>query len=204
MSEWRLFDEGTVPAWTTREWYADRDRAPHVDQDVHHGRLVLAADMARQAIRDVQPDVRSLVDLGCGDGGLLWLLAHKAFTFAVNKWGYDLQQSNVVPAVAERGVDVRYGDVVAGEVEWGDIAVATEMLEHLVDPHAFVRRIAEHSRALVASSPFTERPGAAYEFHAWAWDLDGYRALLEQAGYRIVRHETVSMFQVILGVRDAT
>jgi 2-polyprenyl-3-methyl-5-hydroxy-6-metoxy-1,4-benzoquinol methylase len=195
---WRLFEEGTIPPWTTAEWYAGRDRAPHVDEAVHRGRLDIAARMVGHAAHEL--GLSTVVDLGCGDGGLLWLL--DKVRPPLDAWGYDLQQSNVRPAVAERGVDVRYGDVVAGEVEWGEIAVATEMLEHLVNPHAFVRRIAEHSRVLVASSPHTERPGNAYEFHTWAFDLEGYHELLEQAGFEVVAHETTGMFQVITGVRE--
>jgi 2-polyprenyl-3-methyl-5-hydroxy-6-metoxy-1,4-benzoquinol methylase len=198
VTAWRLFEEGTVPPWTTAEWYAGRDRAPHVDEAVHKDRLLLAARMVDDAARD--RGFPTLVDLGCGDGGLLWLLAQSLVPLD-RAWGYDLQQSNVAPGVKERHVDVRYGDVVNGEIEWGEIAVATEMLEHLVDPHAFVRRIAEHSRVLVASSPHTERPGNAYEFHTWAFDLEGYHELLEQAGYEVVAHETTGMFQVITGVR---
>lgn len=197
MTAWRLFEEGTIPPWTTAEWYAGRDRAPHVDEAVHRGRLDLAARMVRHAAHELE--LSTVVDLGCGDGGLLWLL--DKVRPPLDCWGYDLQQSNVGPAVAERGVDVRYGDVLWGEMEWGEIAVATEMLEHLVDPHAFVRRIAQHSRVLVASSPHTERPGNAYEFHTWAFDLAGYHELLEQAGFEVVAHETAGMFQVITGVR---
>ncbi|ANZ35221.1 hypothetical protein BBK82_03185 [Lentzea guizhouensis] len=197
MTAWRLFEEGTIPAWTTAEWYAGRDRAPHVDEAVHRDRLDIAARMVRHAAREL--GLSTVADLGCGDGGLLWLLDQ--VRPPLDAWGYDLQQSNVGPAVAERGVDVRYGDVVHGEVEWAEIAVATEMLEHLVDPHALVRRIAEHSRVLVASSPHTERPGNAYEFHTWAFDLEGYHDLLEQSGFEVVAHETTDMFQVITGVR---
>ncbi len=97
-------------------------------------------------------------------------------------------------------MDVHLGDAL-GDIEWGEIAVATEMLEHLVDPHDFVRRIAGHARALVCSSPWQERPGNAYEFHTWAWDFDGYRALIEQGGFHVVRHEAVGPFQVIAAVR---
>jgi hypothetical protein len=71
------------------------------------------------------------------------------------------------------------------------------MLEHLVDPHAFVRTIAENVQGLVCSSPWQERPGHAYEFHTWAWDFDGYRALVEQAGSTVQRHEAVGPFQVM-------
>jgi len=197
VTAWRLFEEGTIPPWTTAEWYAGRDRAPHVDEAVHRGRLDVAARMVRHAAHELE--LSTVVDLGCGDGGLLWLL--DKVRPPLDCWGYDLQQSNVGPAVAERGVDVRYGNVLWGEMEWGEIAVATEMLEHLVDPHEFVRRIAQHSRVLVASSPHTERHGNAYEFHTWAFDLEGYHELLEQAGFEVVAHETTGMFQVITGVR---
>jgi 2-polyprenyl-3-methyl-5-hydroxy-6-metoxy-1,4-benzoquinol methylase len=97
---------------------------------------------------------------------------------------------------------VRLGDVVAGEVEWGELAVCTEMIEHLLEPHEFVRRVGQHSKVIVASSPFTETDQSHYEFHLWAWSIDGYRALIEQAGYHVVRHETTAMFQVIMGVRE--
>lgn len=196
MAEWRLFDEDTVPAHTTAEWYAGRERAPHLDQELHKGRLLCAARLVDTV--QVQSGVRRVVDLGAGDGGLLYLLKHTPGRSYV-AWGYDLQQSNVDGAV-ERGVDVRLADVLTGPVEWGEIAVATEMLEHLIDPHRFVRHIAAHSPVLVASSPWTETGEAHYEFHTWAWDQVGYRALLEQAGYEIVAHETEGMFQVIAGV----
>jgi 2-polyprenyl-3-methyl-5-hydroxy-6-metoxy-1,4-benzoquinol methylase len=198
MTEWQLFEPGTVPECTTSAWYEGRERAPHVDQEAHRGRLVLAADMVRDAID--QYGVRSVVDLGCGDGGLLSLLQPYSFEHDVPMWGYDLQRSNVNPAVLERGVDVRYGDAVHGQVEWGELAVCTEFLEHLVTPHEFLAWVRSHARVIVASSPFTETGQSHYEFHTWAWDMPGYRALVEHAGFEVVRHETTSMFQVIQAV----
>jgi 2-polyprenyl-3-methyl-5-hydroxy-6-metoxy-1,4-benzoquinol methylase len=200
VTEWRLFPAGTVPEWTTAEWYAGRDTAPHIDQPAHRGRLELARDFALDATTTY--GCESVVDLGCGDGGLLSLIAERN-TDAV-LWGYDLQQSNVDAAHSTRGVaDVFYGDVVndPDSVEWADCAIATEMLEHLLDPHGFVQRVAENSRVVVASSPYTESDQAHYEFHTWAWDLDGYRALISHAGFQVVRHQTVDMFQVVMGVR---
>lgn len=204
MGEWRLFEEGTIPPHTTPEWYAGRDRAPHVDQAEHRGRLDIAAGFVEQLVRN--HNARDLVDLGAGDGGLLSLVAPLFAEVDGTAWGYDLQQSNVEGA-CERGVKVFYADVVGGSEgvpntpAAGAISVATEMLEHLVDPHGFVRRIARRSKWLVASSPFTERPGSAYEFHTWAWDLDGYRALVDQAGFEVWEQQTTSMFQVILAGR---
>lgn len=199
MTEWRLFLEGEIPHCTTPEFYEGRARAPHLEEGAHRDRLLLAADMVRDAVDRF--GVRSVVDLGCGDGGLLSLLQETSFERDVPMWGYDLQRTNVNPAVLERGVDVRYGDAVNGEVEWADLAVCTEFLEHLLSPHEFVRRIGAHSRVIVASSPFTETDQSHYEFHTWAFDMAGYRALVEQAGFHIERHETTAMFQVLMAVK---
>jgi hypothetical protein len=178
-----------VPEYCTPEWYAERETAPHVDQALHRPRLDLAAAMVNGLVDT------TVVDLGAGDGGLLTLLrpGHVA-------WGYDLQPSNV-EAAARRGVDVRYCDVLADPVLWGEVSVATEMIEHLLDPHAFVRRILVHSRYVVASSPWTETAEDHYGYHTWAWDHAGYRALFTDAGWRVALHDTTGMFQVLLAVR---
>lgn len=193
MGEWRLFDEGTIPEYTTAEWYLTRERAPHLEQDQHRGRLELTANLIRREVF-FRGRRMTLVDLGAGDGGLLSLLGG-----SVHGWGYDLAPANV-EAAKERRVDVRYGDVLTDPIQWGQIAVATEMLEHLVDPHGFVKAIAEHAEILVCSSPWTERPDNHYEFHTWAWDFDGYRAMVEDAGFVLRKHESTAAFQVILAV----
>lgn len=190
--EWRLFDEGTVPEYTRPGWYEGREHAPHLEQG-HRPRMGHAAAFIAEAA--FSRGFRTVVDLGAGDGGLLSLLG-PAFT----AHGYDLMPENVQAAKA-RGVDVRYGDVLTGDVEWADIAVCTEMLEHLVDPHGFLRSIPDSVKVLVCSSPRDERPGNAYEFHTWAFDMDGYRALVEQAGFTVQRHRAVDRFQVLLAVR---
>lgn len=190
MAEWRLFEEGTVPEYTTPEWYAGRESVPHLKQEGHRDRLIRSASFVARAAFGLPG--ANVVDLGAGDGGLLSLLGPR-----VKAWGYDLQDTNV-QAAKGRGVDVRHGDVVAGDIEWGRVAVATEMLEHLVDPHGFVKRIAEHSQFLVASSPRFETADDHYEFHTWAWDMRGYANLMYQGGFTIIRHEPVFGFQVLL------
>lgn len=189
--EVQFFEPGTVPEWTTPEWYAQRERAPHLEQDGHRDRLFLAADFVNSF--EMDPAAYTVSDMGCGDGGLLSLLTECFYC-----WGYDLQPSNVEGA-RERGVDVRLGNALTDDVEWGDVAVCTEVLEHLIDPHAFVRNIP--SRVLIASSPDGETLDQRYEFHTFGWDMDGYRALIEQGGYRVVRHESIG-FQVLMGVRE--
>jgi SAM-dependent methyltransferase len=196
--EARLFPEGTVPEYTTALWYEGRDSAPHVEEAAHRGRLDIAAkfinELAREHVAAGGP-LLQVVDLGCGDGGLLSLLDSNL----VRGWGYDLQMSNV-EASRKRGVDVRYGDVVEhfDLIDWGDLVVCTEFLEHLVAPEAFLQKVAGHARYVVASSPFTETLEDHYEFHCYAWDIDGYTDLLKRSGFISRRIETWSMFQVHL------
>ena len=188
MSEWRLWEGDEPPIYSTPEWYAERERAPHLEQyGGQRDRLILAAEW----INAVQPE--SVVDLGAGDGGLLSILDP-----GIKRWGYDLQPSNIEGA-KERGVDVRLGDFLNDPVDWAELAICTETIEHLVDPHAFVRQV--QSQMLLASSPALETNENHYEFHLWAWDVAGYKALLERGGYKVVKHRTISGFQVILGVR---
>lgn len=202
MAEWKLFDDDTVPEHTTVAWYGARERAPHLEQDDHKERLLEAAHLVDWAVTCMIPpsEAPTVVDLGCGDGGLLSLL--RSSHVPCRAWGYDLQPSNIQPAVDERGVDARYGDIWGPGIEWGAIAVATEVLEHLVAPHLFVARIAEHARILIASSPAFESADAHYPFHTWAWDKAGYVDLLSSGGFSVVKHEIVGGAQVVAGVRS--
>lgn len=201
--EYRLFD-GDVPAVSTYGFHEHRGRARHLEQDVHRPRLDKAANMVREAVSELRTGEHSLVtvsDLGCGDGGLLSLLS---VIPGVQAWGYDFQPSNAVGWL-ERRVVAEHADVFGADrelVDYGEVVVLTEVLEHLADPHGVVRRIAlqPQVRYLVASSPWTEHPGSHDECHCWCWDIDGYRALLEQGGFTMIRHETVGQFQVVLAV----
>lgn len=190
--QWKLFDGPTAHV-STAAFHAGRERAPHLEQPGHRERLVKAAELVRAA---VSLGARSVSDLGCGDGGLLSLLDTEA-------WGYDFAPANVA-GWAERGVTAELVDVFNGErdnVRLGDVAVVTEVLEHLTDPHEAVRWIATGSRWIVASSPWDEWPGHSDECHAWAFDRDGYRQLVEQGGYRVLQHTDSSRFQLVLGMQ---
>jgi 2-polyprenyl-3-methyl-5-hydroxy-6-metoxy-1,4-benzoquinol methylase len=187
---------GTFPF--TSGWYAERAHANHLEQEEHWGRMSTAAELAHEAV--ALYELRSIVDLGSGDGGMLALLAD----LKVPSWGYDLCPPNVAFAQTARHVRVRYADFLRDKIEWGDLAVCTEVLEHLEDPHGFVRRIAQHSRALVASSPSCESAAVHDPCHAWVWDMAGYRAMIEGAGFSVAKHVEVAggySFQVLLAAQ---
>lgn len=183
--EYRLRDD--YPS--TFEFHEHRERAPHLEQADHRIRINLAVKL----IRRVSPT--SVVDLGCGDGGLLSLIKD------IPSWGYDFQPSNA-EGWAERGVTasqldwVRYPD----RIEWAELAVATEILEHLADPHAAIDLIGDHCQYIVASSPFRERPGHSIPEHIWAWDELGYKQLIGRK-FKVITHRKAGWSQVILGRR---
>ena len=72
------------------------------------------------------------------------------------------------------------------------------MIEHLSGPHQFVNLVSQKSKYLIASSPWTESVENHYEYHAWAWDVEGYAHMLESNGWKVIRHETPGNFQVAL------
>lgn len=201
--EWKLF-EGDVAPFTDSEFYRDREAAHHLEQGGHTERLILAAEYVRFAADGLMGSIwgdiifePGIVDLGCGDGGLIQLLWSN---YGLKAWGYDMQPSNVEYARSVRNVDVRLTDFgTDSTIQYGEIAIMTEVLEHLTDPHGTLRNLP--SKYLIASSPFHETGDAHYEFHNWAFDDDGYDALLEQAGYTVIKHEHAWLNQVLLGVR---
>lgn len=199
MTEHRLFDPADPPDFFTDSWYDTRDHAPHLEQPVHATRMKDVAGVVISQVNEHPILIESVVDLGAGDGGMLSLVSARV---SVPCWGYDLQRTNVEYA-GVRGQDVRLGNFMGGSVEWGDLAIITECLEHLPDPHRTVRRIAQHSKVIVASSPVYETQDSHDACHAWVWNMDGYEALIEQGGYQVVDHfisdPTGYGFQVICG-----
>jgi hypothetical protein len=194
VGEWKLFT-GDTPHVSTYAFHEHRVRAPHLEQPHHRPRLEKAAELVHLAAAEIGDATVS--DLGCGDGGLLSLIH-------VAAWGYDWAPANEA-GWAERGVVASRLDVFGadrGKVLLGDIAVVTEVLEHLADPHEAVRWIGSVCPYIVASSPWTEHQWHHDECHAWAWDPDGYEALITQGGYTIRRHDLVGPFQVILGAKS--
>src|SRR5215831_18702300 len=146
MAEWKLFD-GDEPHVSTFAFHEHRERAPHLEQSVHQGRLNLARELVLVAAEWVRVARKfeagrrvTVVDLGCGDGGLLQLLGedHQIVT----AHGYDFQPSNV-NGWADRQVNATSLNVVEdwATVADADVYVITECLEHLARPHEMVRRI---------------------------------------------------------------
>lgn len=192
VTEWKLFT-GDVPYVSTLVFHADRERAPHLEQEHHRERLHTAAGMIAEASK-VSRD--TFTDLGCGDGGLLSLV-QEYFNLA---WGYDFAPANR-DGWKERGVTAYALDFTSdmNSSSLGQVIAMTEVLEHLARPHEMLARVHANpgTEALVCSSPWNENAESHDECHAWAWDADGYRDMIEEAGWTVREHVILPTFQVV-------
>jgi 2-polyprenyl-3-methyl-5-hydroxy-6-metoxy-1,4-benzoquinol methylase len=190
--EYRRFPPGESVV-STFEFHEHRERAPHLEQSAHRGRLLVAERMVRNYLFSYSKwkHVR-VTDLGCGDGGLLQLMLRPE----VDAIGYDFQPSNEA-GWRERGVNALACDftdfnIWVDVIRKADIYVMSEVLEHLEEPRTMVRRVANRGAALVASSPYHEHEGSIDGCHNWAWDVEGYQQMLTECGMKVVNTELVS------------
>lgn len=148
----------------------------------------------------LQPD--SVFDPACGDGSIV------AAADRVRPIGHaflaDVSEPNIDRLVRDRRTGWQYaiasietfidlpnqiGSAFYGDV---DVIVLTEILEHLVNPDVILAQAKQKARHLVASSP-EMRPGQVdgNPEHIWMFDADGYREMLEAAGWQVVQHTTL-------------
>lgn len=190
--EYKLFDQ---PHSHDKAFYENREVADHINQPNHRPRLLNTIDEIRQILSSDD----TVCDFGCGNGGLIREL-QTIVPENVKIWGYDLQPSNVRDAHKKGTNVVQYKDFVNEEVSYPTLAICTEVIEHLVDPHAFIRKLAEKGvKKVVASSPAYETPDFHAPFHLWIWTEDSYKKMFEDAGWVVDRHyETPERFQFIV------
>ena len=108
MTEWRLFDEATVPEFTTTEFFTRHPWVPPEHQAGHAERTAMVVTLVEQ-VQTERP--RTWSDIGCGDGALL----SRAGSTGERRWGYDAGTVNVMKATTA-GLDVRHADRNQGDI----------------------------------------------------------------------------------------
>lgn len=191
--EARLFDPLNPPEWLDPLWWVDQPHVNHVDNRVHQARLKSAADAAMKLSEELAG--ATICDIGSCDGGLLGLI-HNEF----RAFGYDVIEVSIDYGRKARGVDLRYGDVTGDDtLELAPVVVCTEMLEHLKDPHGFLKALRHREvEYAIFSSPHSETAEYHEWNHAWAWDREGYANMITDAGWTIVSHIDVEWSQQIV------
>jgi hypothetical protein len=180
-------------------FYKNLELADHINQDNHRPRLMQVLDyIVELASGDSNLNI---CDFGCGNGGLIREIENKL----PNKiWGYDLLPANVDDAHSKGNTrNISYKDFVTDEVglEYPDIAICTEVLEHLVDPDTFLKKLLNNNvQCIVASSPDYETPNYHAPFHLWVFNGDSYKEMFEQAGWKVILYHK-DFFQYIVALR---
>lgn len=207
MTEHRLFDPTDPPPWLDPEWWRDRPHCDHLGSPTgaHVARIEAAAETVVRLFMRENGAVTSAVDIGAGDGAVLERIRSRGGDIVEACWGYDIIAADVQYATEERRVNVTQANVLADfydhdgvPVEWADVVICTEVLEHMADPHGFLAKL--HARPevrfVVASSPWHEDTEEHEWNHAWAWDTVGYSKMFSAAGFNTREYREVEWSQV--------
>lgn len=179
------------------EWYKDRQAVDHINQIQHRPRLLNAIDLFDKIY--LGEGVDKVADFGCGNGGLM--REFQQHFPNVEIWGYDLCPDNVRDA-KEKGSDVELVDfVLESNLRYPQVVFCTEVLEHLVDPDAFLKKLLDNGvEYVIASSPNYETPTDHEEYHLWVFQGNSYADMFKEVGFDVWIHEK-SVFQFIVAKR---
>ena len=177
---YKFFDK---PKFHDRAFYDTRAHAPHIDQPNSSLRLHIAEGIISKLIRF--QNIKSIIELGCGDAGLLSRLASSFpnCTFT----GYDLMTTNIEYApIRTRGlknIKITLQDFTKINIPFYDLCIMTEVLEHLIDPDLIIAKI--KSKHLFCSSPIGEKTPHHDSTHLWGWDKEDFQRLFTASNWRI-------------------
>jgi 2-polyprenyl-3-methyl-5-hydroxy-6-metoxy-1,4-benzoquinol methylase len=189
----------TIPHSHDSEFYQDLELADHINQEGHRPRLLQVLDYIVSL--SSEDSNLTICDFGCGNGGLIREIESKL----PNKiWGYDLLPANVKDAHSKGNKNnIFYKDFITDKtnIKYPDIAICTEILEHLVNPDEFLTKLLNNNvQCVVASSPDYETPNYHAPFHLWVFNGDSYKEMFEQVGWKVILHHK-DFFQYIVALR---
>jgi SAM-dependent methyltransferase len=168
--------------------------------------------LSRKEIGTILPDrIGSVLEIGCGAGATMaWLRTIRPVDYAVG--------AEIVPQMAERARSV-FDEVIVGDIEAQllspdrkfDTVIALDVLEHLTDPWAMVRKLSlllKDDGVFLASLPHVgnwsvifplffrgrwdyQDEGLLDRTHLRFFDEPGARALFEGAQFRIEKLDYV-------------
>jgi 2-polyprenyl-3-methyl-5-hydroxy-6-metoxy-1,4-benzoquinol methylase len=176
------------------EWYLDREAADHINQPNHRSRLLKVQNYLLEILQ--QHPEYSICDFGCGNAGLIREIEIKVSN---EIWGYDLCPANIKDDNDKGSNNVYYLDFInEPTVKYPDIAICTEVLEHLVNPDEFITRLLNNNvKFIIASSPDYETPKNHDPYHLWVFNGDSYKDMFTDSGWKILLHHKET-FQYII------
>jgi len=190
MKVYKFFKDGE-PKFHDAKFYRDRPVSDHIHEVAHRERLLRTCGEIEYLFR-IDPALKSLTDLGAGNGGLL----NELKGVVPKAVGYDLSPLAVEDGKKRYGVDLRLLDFVNEfeKVEVGDVICMNETLEHLVDPWAVLEKVQKtKAKWVVASVPAGENAERHYEFHLWAWEPPSFGHMFRSLGFEVLTHYVLGL-----------
>jgi SAM-dependent methyltransferase len=136
----------------------DNPEMPEETMSVVHRNIVRVSrylgniDILETALRDDDCPVRSVLDIGCGHGGVLMELQKR---LAIQAVGVDLRP----PKVKAPGIQIVQGDAVHDPLPKYDVAIATYLMHHLPDEHVIrlIKNVGRSCRRFIFIEPVRSR-----------------------------------------------
>jgi len=139
-------------------------------------------------------NLQRIVDYGCGTGGLLRFLKHNLpdRTYL----GYDLVADNV-RFCKDNGISAEQKDITHENLYYGDLAIITEVLEHLLDPREFLNKIPKGTW-LIATVPCNESGDRHDPSHIQVWEGDSFVKMISDCGFIIHHYDKAFISQFVV------
>ena len=162
-------------------------------------RILRTREVVQRALQDVLANspftnlVPLVLSLGCGSGDVEGPFSN----MAVNVWGYDCNPDSIAHA-KERFPLASYHVANIEALEppvLPDVLVLTEVLEHLCDPIAFVKRWLPHAQNVVITHPIDEPlfSGESGGEHSWSYSEEDIKQWLVLGGHALEEFFTFDM-----------
>jgi SAM-dependent methyltransferase len=135
-----------VSGFRYEEWYTG-DRYLKQHPTWHANEAEWKADQVMRMIERNRLDPRSVVDIGCGNGGVLAEMQSQLHPDCVLK-GYDIAPAAIAMAAARANDRLSFavGDVTGMPELRTDLILVLDVLEHIEDIYTFLRTIKPMSR----------------------------------------------------------
>lgn len=146
-------------------------RAPdyHWGQISHNPFQFNAYVMARyqQVVKLIPQNSRRILDIGCGDGVLLWLVSRKS---SAKLYGVDLNQKSLNYAAAKINAKLikAQAEKLPFKNNYFDTVIATEIIEHLDRPEKLLleaRRVLKRGGRIIITTPVKPKNGLTDKLH---------------------------------------
>ncbi|MFX1504008.1 MAG: class I SAM-dependent methyltransferase [Promethearchaeota archaeon] len=154
-------------------------------------RYSLEIDLLKKIINESKKQVNRILDIGCGDGVLIYLIAKKLKKKTIRLFGID--SSEIAIEVAKKKIPLAKFKVaniydLPFKENYFDIIISSDVIEHVSEANKMlseIRRVGKNNSYIIIGTPikYTEKPIDNNHYHEFF--PDEYKRLLDNFFYGI-------------------